>query len=166
MDKLKIRPIKIEGNVAYITLTKGREAVIDADNVPLVAGYNWRLGKGGYAIRSYRSRGKQFVVYMHREIINCQPGYEVDHVDGDGTNNLRENLRAATKAQNAYNVGPRANNTSGFKGVTFFKPMKKWRSMIMANGKRHYLGYFATPDEAAAAYAQASAALHGEYGRM
>jgi len=166
MANRKIRPIRVEGNVAYVPLTQGREAIIDAADVPLVAGYNWRLGKGDYEVRSYRDSGKQIAVYMHREIIRCQAGYEVDHVNGDGIDNRRDNLRAATKAQNAYNVGPRAHNTSGFKGVTFYKPTKKWRAMIMAQGKRRYLGYFTTPESAASAYAAASASLHGEFGRM
>ena len=114
------RPIRIDGAHAYVPLTQGREAIIDVADVSLVDGHTWWLGKGGYAVRVYKVNGKQTTVYMHRVISACPEGQEVDHIDGDGLNNRRSNLRNATKAQNAYNVGPRRTNTSGYKGVSLY----------------------------------------------
>lgn len=90
----------------------------------------------------------------------------VDHEDRDPANNRWENLREATRSENAVNSPIRANNTSGFKGACRGKGHKKWQANIRAYGKLHYLGYFNTPEEAHAAYAEASKRLHGEFGRV
>lgn len=93
---------------------------------------------------------------------------EVDHIDNNGpkTDNRICNLRAATKSQNRYNVGIRSDNTSGFKGVSFDNTAKKYRARIYIDGKETFLGNYHTPEEAAAAYAEASEKYHGEYGRL
>ena len=87
----------------------------------------------------------------------------MDHKDHDTLNNRRENLRIATHAQNLWNTKILANNTSGFKGVSFFKPRGTWRSRIMLNGKQNLIGYFDSPEEAGAAYVEAAKRLHGEF---
>jgi hypothetical protein len=90
----------------------------------------------------------------------------VDHRDGDGLNNRRSsNLRIATRGQNAANAKLRADNTSGFKGVTLHRVSGKWQAYINANGRRHSLGYFETPEEAGAAYASAGPRAHGDFAR-
>lgn len=90
---------------------------------------------------------------------------KVDHVNGDGLNNLPHNVRSATQSQNCHNAGIRSNNTSGFKGVTFYKSRNNWMAQIWVNGKRKGLGYFITPEEAHEAYCQAAKDLHGEFAR-
>jgi hypothetical protein len=164
-----IRPIRIEGDVAYVTLTRGYEAIIDAADVPLVEGCNWCVMGNKqwlYAMRNIvnKQTGKPGVVLMHRVIMGDPDGLYIDHIDGNGINNQRLNLRLATHAENLRNQRIGKNNTSGFKGVT--KSRSKWRAGIRANYIKYNLGCFDTPEAAHAAYVAASAVLHGEFGRV
>lgn len=171
----KIRPIRIEGNTAYITLTKGYTAVIDATDVHLASGNNWNAAvtkKADGSVRSVYaassrslSEGGRKTVLLHRVIAQTPDGLETDHIDGDGLNNRRANLRNSTVAQNRRNRRTGCNNTSGVKGVSWNKAMGQWKVDIHVGGKKHYLGCFDTIDAASNAYASASAELHGEFGR-
>ena len=175
MASREIRPIRVEGNIAYVTLTRGYEAVIDAVDVPLVDGFNWyaheALRSDGtlrtvYAIRDATDRrGRRKRVALHR-IISGYSTLDVDHKDGDGLNNCRSNLRAATRAQNIHNASIRCTNKSGVKGVHWAKEKGKWRAQIRCNGARKTLGYFNCRTAAAIAYANESRRLHGEFARI
>lgn len=169
------RPIRIDGDVAYVPLTRGYEAIIDASDVDRVGGWDW-FAKPEYkrdgSIRAvYAARketvgnGKQRDVLMHRVIAGTATGLETDHRDGDGLNNRRCNLRDATKDQNRRNRAARIDSQTGAKGVYLHTDKKKWRAQIFADGKRRHLGLFSTIEEASAAYAKASAIWHGEFGR-
>ena len=85
---------------------------------------------------------------MHRLILGVKDGLQVDHRDGDGLNNRRDNIRVATVFQNAHNRGLSVKNTSGFKGVSFHTTDKRWQAGIYANNKQHYLGRFKEPEDA------------------
>lgn len=93
------------------------------------------------------------------------PKDQIDHIDGDGTNNRISNLREASRFQNAQNRRMHKSNKWGMKGITWKKARGKWQAQIEANGKAKYLGTFATKEEAALAYATAAAALHGQFAR-
>jgi len=163
-----IRPIRIEGDVAYVTLTQGYEAIIDAADVPLVEGFNWCAvcpGRKFYAARGKKVNGKIKQILMHRVIMNTPNKMETDHINGDGLDNRRVNLRIATTSQNQMNRGAPATNTSGFKGVAWYERDKKWRAQITNNGSRWWLGDFDTPEAAHSAYVAASELLHGEFAR-
>jgi hypothetical protein len=165
-----IRPIRIEGKIAYVPLTQGYEAIIDAADVHMVDGWNWYamvLTNTVYVARnSHRdANGNRNTILLHRVIIGCPDGLDVDHRDADGLNNRRCNLREATHAQNMRNRRIQADNTSGFKGASWHKNSGKWQAKISIDGKEHHLGLHPTPEEAHAAYASASARLHGEFGR-
>ena len=124
MTSKSIRPIRIDGVLAFITLTKGYEAVIDVADVPLVAGYNWYalvMPRTVYAARNDRSGPKKRNVFMHRVILGEPEGLQTDHKDGNGLNNTRDNLREATISQNGSNRRIGCNNTSGYKGVRSHK---------------------------------------------
>jgi hypothetical protein len=173
--KRRLRPIKVDGDVAIVHLTRGYVAVIDAADVPLVDQWNWcaevsRKRDGSfrtvYAMRTDTAPGKKAVtVKLHRVILGAEDDAVVDHKDGDGLNNRRTNLRPATGAQNNFNSRKRVDNSSGKRGVHWHKVRKKWRAEIQANGKKKHLGLFCSIEEAAAAYLTASESLHGEYGR-
>lgn len=164
MAKKEIRPIRIEGNIAYVPLTQGYEAIIDAADVPLVAERNWYLDRNQHQM--YAKSDSPSRIRMHCLLLGSPPGTMVDHRDGDGLNNRRSsNLRAATRGQNACNAKLRADSTSGFKGVTMHRTSGKWQAYINRGGQRHSLGYFETPDGAAAAYAKASPQMHGDFAR-
>lgn len=165
--RCKARPIRVEGEVAYVTLTKGYEAIIDASDAQLVGMWNWCAdvsGGNAYATRGDWRGSDQRVVRMHREILAAPAGFDVDHIDGNKLNNRRSNLRLATRAENNRNRARRRDNKSGFKGVTKHSS-GRWRATIKANGKFKHLGVFDTPQEAHAAYLDASRYWHGEFGR-
>lgn len=98
---------------------------------------------------------------MHRVIMKFPEGLEIDHIDGDGFNNRRNNLRIATRAQNGANRGKTNANTSGYKGVSFRARDKRW--VAMCGGR--YLGYFLTAEDAAKAYDQEATARYGRFAK-
>jgi hypothetical protein len=168
MAPKKLKPIRIEGNVAYVPLTKGYEAIIDADDVPLVEGWSWSArikANTVYACRSGQRPSKAYIL-LHRSILGLPVGVICDHRDGNGLNNRRKNLRIASTAENTRNQRRASHNTSGVKGVSLDATSGKWRAMIRAGGKQKNLGRFFTLEAAARAYAKASAELHGEFGRL
>ena len=84
---------------------------------------------------------------------------QIDHINGNGLDNRFDNLRLATHFDNGKNRKKDKDNTSGFKGVSWYKHHKVWRARITVNKKSIFLGYFHTPEEASAAY-QSAAELH------
>lgn len=161
------RSIKIVGDTVIIPLTKGMEAFCDLADAPLVSEFNWTASKAGarfYALRTVQHVGaKPESVRMHRLIMSPPTGLSVDHIDGNGLNNRRSNLRLATVSQNGCNRGPAVNNTSGYKGVWWFAYAKLWTAQIRLKGKRYHLGYFKTAEEAHSAYCAAASRIHGEF---
>lgn len=161
-----LRPIRIEGDVAFVPLTRGYEAIIDAADIPLVEGRNWcaLVCKSGIVYAQHGARrGKGL---MHRVILGAEcEGSLVDHRDHNGLNNRRFNLRPATYAQNNHNARRRSDNTSGLKGVCWHTKTGKWVAQIQSGGRRRHLGLFTTPEAAHAAYQQASVQHHGEFGK-
>lgn len=161
------RQIRIEGDIAYVPLTQGYEAVIDAADVPLVEGYSWRAltdCRRVYAVTGIGPRGDVTAIRMHRLIMDAADGIDVDHIDHNGINNRRKNMRLCTRSQNLQNQRKRSDNTSGYKGVNYYKRTGKWRAYIMLEGKEKHLGYFDSPEGAYRAYCNASKEVHGEYG--
>jgi len=91
-------------------------------------------------------------------------GMDTDHINGNGLDNRRSNLRVCTRAQNALNTGAYSNNKSGFKGVSLdYKYKVKWRADIQVNGKQIFLGYFDTKELAYQAYVEACTKHHKEF---
>ena len=166
------RQIRIEGDVAYVPLTNGYEAVIDAADVPLVAVGNWYANPStrddGSILTVYAKRdfGKVRSVRLHRYLLNAGEADLVDHIDGDGLNNRRTNLRLVTSAQNAWNTRLRVDNASGYKGVFWDADIMRYRARINARKQSHSLGTFRCITAAALAYAKASRGLHGDFGRL
>ena len=135
----------------------------------LLLRYQWRLrvgGKNRYAVTTIN--GEE--VGMHRVILGAEPGQIVDHINGDGLCNQRENLRFCTRAQNFQNGRWRntKGRTSKHKGEWRIKnrPCRRcWRSGITAYRVYRNLGSFWTEEEAARAYDAAARRLHGEFAR-
>ena len=154
-----------------IPLTKGKSAVIDARDAKRVSQIKWQAAEEEntmqtcYAITTVRANGNRTTLRMHRFIMNAEPGKQVDHIDGDGLNNTRKNLRLVTPAQNCYNQHARLSNT-GLLGVYRIANRKKspYRSIMQIGGKKTHLGYFDNRYEAAAAYDHAKKPVAGEYG--
>jgi hypothetical protein len=144
-----IRPIRIEGSLAYVPLTRGYEAVIEASDVDLIEGVNWGalvLPHTVYATRTDRSTGVAKFVYLHRVLMGNPKGVQIDHIDRNGLNNLRSNLRVATQSINNYNQKRGLRNTSGAVGVDWRADKNKWRVRVSTK----FIGHFDTFDEALA----------------
>lgn len=166
---MKKREIRVVGCVAYVPLTQGYEAIIDAADVSLVEGKNWcaaKIGRTVYALTTLRKDGRNFSLYLHRLIMGTAEPNEVDHASGDGLDNRRANLRRVTHGQNMMNCQLSVANRSGFKGVSWREERGKWRAEIRVKGRKHFLGYHESIEGAREAYARASASLHGEFGRV
>lgn len=148
-----------------IPLTRGLVAKVDIEDYLHLSCHNWCVTekKGRY----YAQRRVNYkIVYMHHAVLGITNGSLVDHREPMGTlDNRKGNLRLGSKSTNAMNTGRRADNTSGFKGVSWSRGMKAWAAQIGAKGVNHYLGCFPTPEEAHAAYREAAKHLHGEFAR-
>lgn len=97
-------------------------------------------------------------------ITGNDPGnYQVDHIDGDKGNNRSNNLRLATNLENSHNKKKHRNNTSGYKGVTWYARYRKWMASVVFKGKRYNVGYFDTPEEAALTLMLKRETLHKEF---
>lgn len=149
-----------------IPLTQGYVAIVDDEDYELVSKYKWCLSGGKYkrAVTSIKSNGKNILVYMHRLIMNPPEGYVVDHINGDGLDNRRNNLRIATHRQNIINSKARI-GTSKFKGVFWDKSSNSWRARIRNSYKWIDLGHYDNEIEAAIAYDKRAYELWGEYAR-
>ncbi len=149
-----------------ITLTQGKIALVDDDDFERLNQWKWyaircktKCRDIWYAVRGLKVDGKLRRIYMHREIAAVAEIPEVDHQDGNGLHNCRQNLRPATLAQNRHNQHKRLGCTSRFKGVSFNKNAGKWEAQIKNSGRRIYLGYFGDETMAARTYDEA-ARLH------
>lgn len=164
------REIKIQGETAIVPLTRGFVAVIDIQDIDKVAGFNWFAvvqKHGAYAVRrASKEESLSGKLSMHRAIMGNPDGVQIDHIDLDGTNNRRGNLRVASVLDNSYNRRKNSKNTSGYKGVCWNKAIGKWQAQIRANKIRKYLGLFDTPEMAYAAYCNAAMQYHGEFARV
>ena len=170
MAFIGIRPLRFEGNVAYVPLSQGYEAVIEAEDAPIVGTRNWNalVHPSGrvYAVSKYRLGGEQWrTVFLHRTILIAGSGYDIDHVNGDGLDCRLSNLRQATRSQNLMNSRRRSTSKSGYKGVSFVARHGHWRAEIKIEGKTKYLGSFPTPDEAHEAYVSAASQIFGQFAR-
>ncbi len=137
-----------------IPLTQGKIALVDDGDYPELSKYRWcvlKMGNTWYATRkSARVNGKYRTIYMHAVIAGTSKGMHTDHINGNGLDNRRENLRIVTKRQNAQNR--HTPKTSKFPGVSWYKPGQKWNAKIYVNGKLHHLGYYDDEEEAARRY--------------
>jgi hypothetical protein len=91
------------------------------------------------------------------------PPNQIDHINGNPADNRISNLRLATASQNIANSRLHCDSTSGLKGICFVKKQKRWAARIQRDGRRRYVGFFDTAEEAHAAYCHAAQELFGEF---
>jgi|JI9StandDraft_2_1071091.scaffolds.fasta_scaffold146515_2 hypothetical protein len=148
-----------------IPLTQGYFAIVDDSDFDMLNRVKWHANKGHntfYAQRSVlQENGKWKNVQMHRVILGVHdPKIQVDHINGDGLDNRRCNLRSCTRSENMQNQQIHKNNTSGRKGVHWNSNVEKFHAQIAKNGKRIYLGLFNDLESAAKAYDKAALLHH------
>lgn len=162
------------GTAIEIPLTRGYKTLIDEIDADL-SNFKWQAHNGPsnrtmYATRwSYMPENKKKFLRLHRVILSrmlnrdLSSEEEVDHINGNGLDNRRNNLRLATKAQNQQNASKRKDNTSGYKGVTWHKASGKWYARIGSEDGHKNLGLFLTPEEAYEAYKKEARRRFGEF---
>lgn len=133
---------------------------MDEADWPLVAPFLWHAARRRRTVYASTNSG---ALRMHRLLLGSDGG---DHVNRNGLDNRRSNLRACTASQNNFNHGLRSDNTSGFKGVTRVEERLPWRAQIQEHGRHHDLGNYATAEEAARVYDAAAIRLHGAFARL
>lgn len=159
-----------------VELTQGQVTVVDDHHYEWISKHKWFAHKkkygGYYASRNSSSLiGKRKTIRLHREIMEHTLGRpltddeEVDHIDLDKLNNLDENLRLATSGENARNKTKHSDNTSGYRGVSWYRWYQKWVAAITINYKKIYLGYHKSKEDAARAYDLAAIEHHGNFAK-
>lgn len=152
-----------------IPLTQGQFAKVDDADFGLISSFKWcarREKDTFYAVRatSRNSPGGKSTMRMHRVISGAVHSDIVDHIDHDGLNNQRSNLRFCTHTQNMRNRrGAISNSASGMRGVSKPRGRSKWLACIRVNKKTLYLGTYNSSPEASAAYAAANKKYFGEF---
>lgn len=152
----------------------GQVALVDDVDFERISKHRWTAfrqkhpdgsTRGWYAVRNVRSGGKSKLHMMHRVILGADGETFVDHVNGNGIDNRRCNLRLCTVSQNAHNMAPLLRGSSPYKGVTWHKTEGRWAAQIKSHGRHIHLGLY--DDEVAAAhiYDRAARSLFGEFAR-
>ena len=140
--------------------------LIDNDDYDAINKYKWSITKPRntyYAVREFNKKS----TLLHRFLLNVKKrNKHVDHINGNGLDNRKENLRICTCKENNRNSKLSKNNTSGYKGVSWAKNMNKWESYITADRKRYGLGYFKCKHDAAMAYNTAALKYHKDYASL
>lgn len=151
--------------MAFIPLTNSKKRVIVDDIfLPKLSKFKWQLSSSGYASRSVWRDGKPATILMHRVISQVPPKMVTDHINNNRLDNRVENLRVITNGQNTQRGKIRSNNSSGYRGVSFWnsvKTSKNWRARVWKDGKQVFCKYFHTPREAAVAYNSVVSKLFG-----
>jgi hypothetical protein len=161
--------------VRTVQLGKGKSTLVDEADWLIVSQLTW------YAVRSDRkpATGPEHwyarhsisktpgqpmrCIYLHRHLIAAPTGMHVDHRNGDGLDNRRENIRLCTKTENKRNVRT-SWGASKFKGVCFDKTRGTWKAHLMSKDRRRiHIGRFPTEIEAAQAYDEAVIREYGEF---
>lgn len=150
-----------------IQLTLGLVTMVDDEDFEWLNKWKWGAHKSGnvfYVSRACYQSGKAKTIKMHRLILGLNDSKTYcDHIDGNGLNNQRFNLRACTSSQNQMNRGAQKNNELGIKGIRLRKDNNKYQARIKLGGIDYYLGNFNTIEEAIIARKLADEVYHKEF---
>lgn len=161
-------PENLIPNTRLIRLTQGRFAIVDEEDFERVNQYRWcahNHGNTSYAIRGYKNDNKSRGVKMHQFILNF-PDMLIDHINRNGLDNRKCNLRTCTHSMNMANRSSNKDSYSKYKGVCYHKVNRKFVSAINYNGNRIYLGSFSNEIDAAKAYDIKALEFYGEFAKL
>ena len=150
-----------------IKLSQGKFAQVDDEDFEKVSNFTWSARKDHktfYAMSGGIYKGVSTLKSLHRFIMDAPDGYMIDHIDGDGLNCQKINLRICTNAQNQWNRSKTIGSSSMYKGVSFKN--NRYEVSIRVNNNRHYLGRFVDEKEAGLAYNSAAIKFHGEFANL
>ena len=146
----------------------GYKVLIDEEDYEKVNILRWHVSNiEGHRIYFAHTNNGSHKFILHRYILNLKhgDGKTVDHISGNTLDNRKCNLRICSKAENVRNQKIRKDNKTGYKGVYYRKERGTYQAEIRVNNKGIYLGCYGSPQEAHAAYCEASKKYHGEFGR-
>jgi len=177
LDRIFTWPVTLYRRCKYgysfrrIYLGEGKFTIVDPPDFYRFNIFNWSPGENAsnnYAVRLISGpKNKTGIVSLHREIMNHPKGFLIDHENGNGLDNRRENLRLATRSQNQFNKRKtRSKTSSRFVGVYFERRKNRWMATIHYQGKRIWLGSFKSEIDAGRAYDRAATKYHGEFARL
>lgn len=160
-----------------IPVGHGRVTMVDDADYERLSQFKWRahLGSNGTTWYVRRTVTRTSVAFMHRDITDCPKGMHVDHIDGNGLNNCRSNLRVCTPAQNLRNRGPgpkTSSRSSKYKGVRaqYYQGDRDpggWVVEVMCDREKYRVArVFRCEEEAARAHDKLAKLVHGEFAKL
>lgn len=160
-------PLVVQDVGIRIPLSRGLFALVDEADFETVNQHKWFASKGSrtfYAARNVVLDGRRTVVRMHQVLLGMPKDVDIDHVNGDGLDNRRANLRTTSRSQNNFNQHRKQRGCSSkYRGVTWSRYHGKWQAQIKAHGKYKLIGRFDDELEAALAYDAAGAARDAKH---
>lgn len=160
--------IDVANGLVYLRLNNGDIAVCDYCDLEKVSSYRWSATEDKkHAFRTVcGSNGKRHNLFLHQAILGKLKGFCIDHINGNGLDCRRCNLRYCTIGENNANRMSRKGSSSQFKGVTYDKSRGRWNAAIEINGKTKTIGRFENEEEAARAYDKEAYNKYGQFARL
>ena len=153
-----------------VKISKGKVALVDNEDFTLVSQFKWsavKKGRSWYAMRWYqKSDGGYTTQEMHRLLLCPQKGLIVDHINGDGLDNRRKNLRTVSWVQNLWNRKKADNKSSRYLGVTRLKKRNRWVAVIRHDGRYEHIGLFKNEKDAARAWNEKAKLYRGDFAKL
>lgn len=152
-----------------INLTQDKVTIVDDEDYVYLIQWKWfyhidkKSGRTGYAYANDRVNNKPISLRMHRLIMQPPIDMEVDHINGNGIDNRKMNLRICSHKDNSRNLRTKKINKSGYRGVFYDNERCKWTAQIKINYKSTFIGRYNSKEDAAIAYDMAAIKHFGDY---